>query len=45
MASNEKRVKLLVINLEGRLYFDFPVDTLIKKASKKCHAIARVSNY
>ena len=43
--SNEKRVKLRVINLEGRLNFDFHVDTPIKNASKKCHALARVSNY
>ena len=45
MVSNEKRVKLLEINLEERLNFDFYVDTPIKKASKKCYALARVSNY
>ena len=28
-------MKLVGINLEGRLNFDFHVDTLIKKASKK----------
>ena len=42
MVSNEKRVKLLEINLEERLNFDFYVDTLIKKANKKCYALARV---
>ena len=42
MVSNEKRVKLLEINLEERLNFDFYVDTLIKKANKKRYALARV---
>ena len=32
---NEERVKLLGVNLEGRLNFDFHVNTLLKKASKK----------
>ena len=43
--SNEKRVKLLRSNLEGGFNSDFYVDTLIKKASKKYYALARVSNY
>ena len=42
---NEERVKLLGVNLEGRLNFDFHVNKLLKKASKKYHALARVSNY
>ena len=33
------------VNLEGRLNFDFQVNTLLKKASKKCRALARVCNY
>ena len=43
--SNEKRFRLLEINLESRLDFEFHVDALIKKASKKCLALPRVSNY
>ena len=42
---NEERVKLLGVNLEGRLNFDFHVNTLLKKGSKKYHALARVCNY
>ena len=42
---NKERVKLLGVNLEGRLNFDFHVNTLLKKASKKYHALARVCNY
>ena len=42
---NEERAKLLGVNLEGRLNFDFHVNTLLKKASKKYHALARVCNY
>ena len=45
MVSNKKRVKLRGINLVGRLNFDFYVDTLIKKASEKCHVLAKLSNY
>ena len=41
---NEERVKLLGVNLEGRLNFDFHVNTLLKKAGKK-YALARVCNY
>ena len=36
---------MLGVNLEGRLNFDFHVNTLLKKASKKYHALARVCNY
>ena len=42
---NEERVKLLGVNIEGRFNFDFHVNTLLKKASKKYHALARVCNY
>ena len=42
---NEERVKLLGVNREGRLNFDFHVNTLFKKASKKYHALTRVCNY
>ena len=40
-----KKAKLLGINLKDRLNFDFHVDTPIKKASKKCHALVRIKNY
>ena len=43
--SNVERVKLLGVNIEGRLNFDYHVNTLFKKANKKCHALARVCNY
>ena len=36
---------MLGVNLEGRLNFDFHVNTLLKKASKKYHALARVCNH
>ena len=42
---NEERVKLLGVNLEGRLNSDFHVNTLLQNASKKYHALARVCNY
>ena len=32
------------LNLEGSLNFDFHIDTLIKKARNKCHALVTVSN-
>ena len=41
---NEERSKLLGVNLEGKLNFDFHVNRLLKKASKKYHALARVCN-
>ena len=43
--SNVDRVKLLGVNFEGRLNFDYHVNTLLKKANKKYHALARVCNY
>ena len=43
--SNVERVKLLGMNFEGRLNFDYHVNTLLKKANKKYHALARLCNY
>ena len=43
--SNVERVKLLGVNLECRLNFNYHLNTLLKKASKKHHALARVCNY
>ena len=43
--SNMQRVKLLGVNIEGRLNSDYHVNTLLKKANKKYHALARVCNY
>ena len=42
---NDKGVKLLGVSLEGRLNFDFHVNILLKKVSKKNHALARACNY
>ena len=42
---NEERVKLLGVNLEGRLHFGFHLNIPLRKASKKHHALARVCNY
>ena len=43
--SNVERVKFLRLNFEGRLNFDYHVNTLLKKAKKKYHSLARVCNY
>ena len=43
--SNVDRGKLLGVNFEGRLNFDYHVSTLLKKENKKYHALARVFNY
>ena len=43
--SNVERVKLLGVNFEGRLNFHYHMNTLLKKANKKYHALARVFNY
>ena len=43
--SKVERVKLLGMNFEGRINFDYHVNTLLKKANKKYHALARVCNY
>ena len=39
---NFKRAKLLGIHLEGKQ--NFYINTIIKKASKECHTVARVYN-
>ena len=43
--SNVERVALLGVNFEGRLNFDYHMNTLLKKANKKHHALARLCNY
>ena len=43
--SEKQSLNFTGVNLEGRLNFDFHANTLLKKASKKCHALARVCNY
>ena len=43
--SNVERVKLLGVTFEGRLKFDYHMNTFLKKANKKYHALARVYNY
>ena len=43
--SNVERVKLLGVNFEGRLSFDYHMNKLLKKANKKYCALARVCNY
>ena len=43
--SNVERVKLLGVNFEGRINFDYHMNTLLNKANKKYHALARVCNY
>ena len=42
---NEEKVKLLGTNLEGRLNFNFNVNTLLRKSSKKYHRLAKAFNY
>lgn len=43
--SNAARVKFVRVNLEGKLNFDFHVNTLLRKAGKRYHVLARVCNY
>ena len=43
--SSEQKVRLLGINLERRLNFNYHVNKLLNKANKKYHASARVCNY
>ena len=43
--SNVEIVKLLGVNIEGRLTFVHRVNPLLKKSSKRYHALARVCNY
>ena len=45
MISSVSRVKLLVVHIDSRLDFDYQVSQICKKASKKLHALSRVSNY
>ena len=40
-----KKIKLLGVNLAGRLNFDFHANTLLQKASKKYHVLAIMCNY
>ena len=42
---SEQKVKLLGINFESRLNFDYHMNTLLNKANKKYHALARVCNH
>ena len=42
---NKEKVKLRGLNLEDRFNFDFHVNALFKKASKKYHTLARMCNY
>ena len=42
---NVERVKLLGVNFEGRLNFDYHMNTLLKKTNERHHALARVCNY
>ena len=43
--SSVKRVKLLGVRIDGRLDFDYHVNQICKKASKKIHALSRVFKY
>ena len=43
--SSEQKVKLLGINLESRLNFDYHMNALLNKANKKYDSLARVCNY
>ena len=42
---NYQKSKMFGIRLEERLNFDFYVNLLVKKASKKYHALLREFNY
>ena len=42
---NEGSVKLLGIHFNNDLNFDYHVNQLCKKASKKLHALARIAKY
>ena len=42
---NEDRVKLLEIHINNNLNFDYNVNQVCKKASKKLHALARIAKY
>ena len=43
--SSVKRVKLLGVYTDGRLDFDYHVNQICKKATKKIHALSRVCKY
>ena len=42
---SEEKVKLLGIDIDNRLIFDYHISQLCKKAGKKLHALARVFKY
>ena len=42
---NEDNVKLLGIHFNNNLNFNYHVNKLCKKASKKLHALARIAKY
>ena len=43
--SSVKRVKLLGVHIDGRLDFDYHVNQICKKASKKIYDLSRVCKY
>ena len=42
---SEEKVKLLGIDIDNRLNFDYHISQLYKKAGKKIHALTRVFKY
>ena len=42
---SEEKVKLLGIDIDNRLIFDYHISQLCKKAGKKLHALTRVFKY
>ena len=43
--SSVKRVELLGVHIDGRLDFDYHVNEICRKASKKIHALSRLCKY
>ena len=43
--TSEEKVKLLGINIDNRLNFDYHISQLCKKTGKKFHALTRVFKY
>ena len=43
--SSEQKVKLLGINLQSRMNFNYHVNILLNKANKNYHALARICHY
>ena len=43
--SSVKRVKLLGVHIDGRLDFDYHVNQICEKASKKIHVLSRLCKY